>query len=183
MVPLDYVLAVAVLVAPLDSTDPIPLAEHACLMRAMREVAQGWEILDRREHNYVLLRADDFAADAHLLRKRYHELADAPPVSDAGRFPSRELACELLTFNRAYHRGLSVRRDSFGERDALCEALREADELYRLWDLVRDARSECYYVSVRRGALLALRQALGDVDYHRGVMPPHVPVWRFERRD
>ncbi|MFO0929890.1 MAG: hypothetical protein U0736_23170 [Gemmataceae bacterium] len=54
--------------APLDSTDPIPPAEHACLMRAMREVAAGWEILDRREHNYVLLRADDFAADAHLLR-------------------------------------------------------------------------------------------------------------------
>lgn len=183
MVPLDYVLAVAVLTAPLDPTEPVGLAEHACLLPALRQLAQAWEVLDPREHNYVLVRAEDFAADAQLLRKRYHELADAPPVSDALRFPSRELTCELLTFNRAYHRGLSVRRDSFGERAELCQALREADELYRLWDLVRDARSECYYVSVRRGALLALRQALGAADYNRGVLPPHVPLWRFERRD
>ncbi|MFO0929892.1 MAG: hypothetical protein U0736_23180 [Gemmataceae bacterium] len=62
-------------------------------------------------------------------------------------------------------------------------AQRAADELYRLWDPARDARSECYEQerpSAAQGTGCCGR-ALGDVDHHRGVMPPHVPVWRFER--
>ena len=59
----------------------------------------------------------------------------------------------------------------------------EADRLYHIWDLVRDAGSDCYYVTYRRQALAALREAIGRGDYYRGVLPPHVPVWRFGRRD
>lgn len=184
MVPLDYVLAVVVLTAPLENADPQCLAEHRGLMRTIRQVAEDWEILDRREHNHLLARPEEFSADVRLLRKRYHELAEAPPVSDALRFPCRELTCELLTFNRAFYRSLAVRRDALGSGpNNLDQALAEADQLYRVWDLVRDARSECYYVTVRRGALLALRQVLGEADYHRASLPPHVPVWQFARQD
>lgn len=184
MVPLDYVLAVAVLTAPIDQGKPSTLAEHACLGRALAEVALHWEILDPREARHFFHRPDDFISDLALLRRRYQELNDAPLVSDAQRLPGRETASELLAFNRAYHRTLTMRRDALGGmQDDLDTALCEVDQLYRVWDLVRDARSDCYYVSVRRHALLALRQTLGPAEYYRGQLPPHVPVWRFSRVD
>jgi hypothetical protein len=54
---------------------------------------------------------------------------------------------------------------------------------HQLWDAVRDARSECYYVTARRQALQSLRTTLGPDAYYRGALPPHVPVWRFGRMD
>ena len=90
----------------------------------------------------------------------------------------------LLSFNRAYRAHLAAREMVEGSaRDELGKALEEADQLYRVWDAVRDARSECYYVSVRRQALLTLQSALGPAAYFQGALPPHVPVWRFARRD
>src|SRR5258708_37572851 len=102
MVPLDYVLAVAALIGN-GGVEGESLREHACLARPVRAVAVHWEILDRREARFVMAKPDDFAPDLQLLRKRYRELSDAPPVIDCMRFPSRELVCDLLTFNRAYH--------------------------------------------------------------------------------
>ena len=184
MVPLDYVLAVAALTAAGGCGEGETLREHLCLSRPVRTVALHWEILDRREARYVMAKPDDFANDLTLLRRRYRELADAPPLIDGMRFPSRELVCELLTFNRAYHAHMTLRRDAEGvAHPELNDALAETDQLYHIWDMVRDARSEFYYVSVRRQALAALREAIGWPDYYRGVLPPHVPVWRFSRLD
>jgi hypothetical protein len=182
---LDYVLAVAVLTAPTGSDCPAhsPLTEHRCLGRVLKDVALHWELLDPRETNAFFRRPDDFPVDVQLLRRRYRLLAEAPFCSDALRFPTREACCELLTFNRAYHRGLKQRQEAVGTQGNSHLALQEAEQLYRIWDLVREARSDCYYVSVRRQALLALRQALGSEDYYKGQLPPHVPVWRFDRRD
>jgi hypothetical protein len=182
MLPLDYVLAVAVLTVPGGCDEGEVLHEHVCLARSIRAVALHWEILDPREARYVLVGAGDFVADLRLLQRRYHELADAPPVIDSLRFPARELVCELLAFNRAYHTNMTRRRDALGKsRPELEDALTEADQLYRIWDLVRDAGSEFYYISVRRQALAALREAIGRQDFYSGVLPPHVPVWRFAR--
>jgi hypothetical protein len=183
MVPLDHVLAVALLLAPLDSPTPVSLADHAALAATAQAVALCWEIVDPREAGYVLSRPEHFDADIQLVRQRCHELATAPPLADAQRFPCREMVCDLLAFNRAYHRTLALRKESLGDRDGIDDALGEVDQLYHIWDLVRDARSEFYYVSVRRAALAALRQAIGQDDYARGALPPHVPVWRFTERD
>lgn len=184
MFPFDYVLAVAVLIAPLDQVRSEELPRQPGLGRTIKEVALFWEILDRRESPSFFARPLDFAQDLELLRTRYRTLADAPPASDAYRFPPRDTACELLSFNREYTRTLRQRRQAVGSAlGDLDRALEEAEQLYRLWDLVRDARSDCYYVSVRREALLNLRRALGREDYYRGIMPPHVPIWRFDRRD
>jgi hypothetical protein len=184
MLPLDYVLAVAMLTSPAGGADGEPLAEHVCLARSLREVALHWEILDPREASYLMTGPEGFEGDVRVLQRRYQELADAPPAIDALRFPVRELVCELLTFNRAYHTHLLRRREAEGKgQQDLDDALTEADQLYHIYDLVRDARSDFYYVSVRRQALLALRQAIGWPDYASGLLPPHVPVWRFARRD
>src|SRR5262249_43280004 len=58
----------------------------------------------------------------------------------------------------------------------------EADQLDRLWDAVRDARSDCHHVSMRRQALRALRDTIGPAAYFWGALP-HVPLWRFARLD
>jgi hypothetical protein len=184
MVPLDYVLAVAVLTVPGGFADGEPLGEHACLARTVQSLALNWEILDPREASCVLTGPGAFEADLRLVQRRFRELVDAPPLADSKRFPERELVSELLTFNRAYHRHVTLRRDGEGKaHPQLADAVAEADRLYHVWDLVRDAGSDCYYVTYRRQALAALREAIGRGDYYRGVLPPHVPVWRFERRD
>jgi hypothetical protein len=183
MAPLDYVLAVALLLAPPEKGDPVPLPEFTSLGPTVQALALSWEVLDPRETSYVLARPLHFDTDLRLVRQRSHDLADAPPLADAQRFPPRDTICEMLSFNRDYHRNLSLRRQAQGGRDGLDEALDEADQLYRVWDAVRDARSEFYYVCVRREALAKLRQVLGPDAYARGVLPPHVPLWRFERRD
>ena len=67
--------------------------------------------------------------------------------------------------------------------DELRIALNETDHLYQVWDSVRDARCNYYYVTVRRQALKTLREMIGTEAFYRGELPPHVPVWRFPEID
>src|SRR5262249_38762752 len=116
--------------------------------------------------------------------RRHRDLADAPALHDGLRFPDPETVNQLLSFNRAYRQHLSVRQPveliRWGE---LRTALLETDQLHQLWDTVRDARCDYYYVTVRRQALKTLRTMLGDEAYYFGRLPPPVPVWRFQEID
>jgi hypothetical protein len=181
MFPLNYALAAALLTAPPDA----PAAPELATARpALQALAVSWELLDPCECRYVLTRAEDWPADLKLLRRRSQDLADAPPLYDCMRFPDRGLVNELLAFNRAYRRHLDSRQSlEVASRWELHEALQEADRLYQVWDMVRDARSDCYCVTVRRAALKKLREALGPQAFYSGTLPPHVPVWRFARID
>jgi len=183
MFPLDYLLAVALLTAPVDGSEATPDV-YASLSPTIQAVAIQWEILDPREVRYVLTRSEDFASDLKLLRRRYQELASAPPVSDCQRFPDRATISDLLTFNRAYRQHLDSRLSVELVRWwDLREAVQEADRLYQVWDTVRDARCDYYYVTVRRQALKRLRDTIGPEAYYGGRLPPHVPLWRFQRID
>jgi hypothetical protein len=201
MIPLDYVLAAALLAAPPGPgpcPGPLPGARPGAVQGPAEEkvgeglyplaptlavLAQHAEVMDRRE-NYLLSDPDEFVSDVCLLRRRMRLLADAPPLHDWRRFPERGVVSEFLEFNRAYLRHLEQRLAIEGtRRDELAEAIEETEQLYRIWDAVRDAGSECYYVTVRRTALLHLLQALGPDDYYGGKLPPHVPLWRFSRSD
>jgi hypothetical protein len=185
MIPLDFALAAALLttspVAPEDQQLP-PVDAFVTVRPTLQSLALSWEILDPRETRYVLNRAEDLAADLRLLRRRCVDLAEAPPLHDCMRFPDRALVNDMLAFNRAYRQNLdtlmSVERAQWWE---VRNVIQEVDRLYQIWDLVRDARCEYYYVSVRRGALKRLREAIGDDAYYSGCLPPHVPVWRFAR--
>jgi hypothetical protein len=185
MVPLDYVLAVAALtVAPASQDRPAVAKELVPLRSALREVALAWELLDPRELRYVLAGDEDLGADLDFLRRRRHDLAGAPFLMDCWRFPDRNVASDLLAFNRAYRQHLTQRELVGGPwPEEVQAAIRETDQLYHVWDSLRDARSDCYYVTVRRQALRALREALGPQAYACGALPPHVPVWRFNRAD
>ena len=178
MFPLDYVLAAALLTAPPDTVDPPGAADtYAVLCPTMQRVAQNWEILDPREVRYVLTRTEDYQADMDLLRKRNYDLADAPPLHDCVRFPPRAAVIELLSFNRAYGEQLEKRQHVHRAFAAeYQEALRETEELYQVWEAIRDARCEYYYITVRRQALKKVRDTIGTANYYNGTYPPHVPV-------
>jgi len=185
MIPLDYLLSVALLTTPGDPTEAAGAFDHFMSVRpTVQAVAVYWEVLDTREEKYVLNRQDDFAGDLKLLRRRWDDLADAPPLNDCMRFPDRSLISDLLSFNRSYREQLEHRQSLelvYGYE--LREVVSEVDRLYQIWDTARDARCEYYYISVRRGALKKLREAVGDQAYYSGQLPPHVPVWRFARID
>jgi hypothetical protein len=185
MVPLDYMLAVALLTSGPDCTEiPCPGDGLASVRPTLQALAVAWEVLDPREIRYVLTRHEDFAADLKLLRRRHRELADAPPLQDCMRFPDRALINELLAFNRTYRQHLDNRQAL--EQTywwELREAVQETERLYLIWDNVRDARCDYYYVTVRRQALKKIRETIGEDAYWSGTLPPHVPVWRFARID
>jgi hypothetical protein len=178
----DYFLAATLLTAPADTGEPAPNAQaFATLAPVLQGLAVQWEILDAREVRYILARPEDFASDLNLLRRRFHDLAEAPALRDGLRFPDREVVNDLLSFNRAYRQHLSIRQPVELVRWwELRTALQETDQLYQVWDTVRDARCEYYYVTVRRQALKRLRKLLGDEAYYFGRLPPHVPLWRFQ---
>ena len=183
MLPLEHVLAVAVLIVPPAGSEPEALPEHVCLLRTLRDVAVRLEVLDPREQGYFLPHPKHFADDLALLRKRYRDLAGAPTLAESAHLPTPAVAAERLAYNREHHRRLRLLRDGLGPRAAgLDHALAEADRLYHLWDALRDGRSECYYVTVRRQALLKVRRAIGDEAFFLGALPPAVPVYGYAPR-
>lgn len=184
MFAIDFVFAVALMTAPVEAPDLVPPEAYARLQPTLQALAVEWEILDPREVRYVMARPEDFAADLKLLRRRYHELADAPPLLDHVRFPDRSLVSDLLAFNRTYRQHLDGRQAlSMAPSWDLQETVQETDRLYQIWDSVRDAGCDYYYVTVRRTALKRLRDLIGANAYCAGHLPPHVPLWRFQQID
>ncbi len=177
----DLVLAAILLTTPPGTPEPAPPPDRWPALRdAIHQVAVQWEILDPRETRYVLTRPEDFCTDLNMLRRRYRELADAPPAADSLRFPDRNTVNELVRFNRAYRKHLDQRQQLEADRsEPLRAVMWETDRLYQVWDAVRDARCEFYYVTVRRTALKKLREMVGEEAYRSGNLPPNVPTWRF----
>jgi hypothetical protein len=181
----EYVMAAALLTAPegcLPRSQVPPL--YDALRPALQELAIRWEIMDPREKRYVMARSEDFHGDLKLLRRRYRRLVEAPRLAECLRFPDRATVNELLAFNRTYRQYLTARQPvDLVHAEELREALNETDQLYQIWDAVRDARCNYYYVTVRRQALKQLRCLLGAQAFYGSRLPPHVPVWRFPEFD
>ena len=181
MLALDSVLAAALLTTTVVPEPAKLQALYPSIRAPLQALALRWEILDPRELKYVLARPEDFPSDLSLLRRRYHDLAHAPAVADCARFPERSVVNDLLSFNRAYRQSVDVRQPvellHWGE---LRLAIQETDRLYQIWDTVRDARCDYYYVTVRRQALKRLRELIGDEAYYNATLPPCVPLWRFQ---
>jgi hypothetical protein len=103
-----------------------------------------------------------------------------PDLADLDRFPPHEAAATCVEFNRAYREHLTQRLDTELHHETwLTQVIAETDELYRAWDALADATSPWGCESWRRGRLAELRDLLGPA-YHAGLMPPCVPLWRFQ---
>jgi hypothetical protein len=181
MIAYDSLLAVALLTAGPGSPEPVGLqTRFSALREPLQKLAVRWEILDPRETRYILARPEDFVGDLNLLRRRYHELANAPAVADHQRFPDKGTVNNLLAFNRAYRQHIDVRQPvELIHWWELRLALQETDRLHQVWDAVRDARCDYYYVTVRRQALKKLRDLIGEDAYYNTNLPPCAPLWQF----
>ena len=181
----QIVLALALIsFSPSDDTQILNDAERLLIgshARLAQEFAVSAELLDRREMRYVLSKPEDFAADLNLLRRRNFDLCDSPCVVDSQRFPDRATVNDVLMFNRAYHTNLeNMQALSPVYSLELQRISRRTDELYAVWDAVRDSRCEYFYVTVRRQALKRLREQIGDEAYFLGAMPSPVPLEYFQ---
>ncbi len=174
-------LAFLLLTTPPGLIEAPPSEESwPALREALQKTAIDWEILDKRESAYLFSKRGEFSDDINILRRRYAEFADAPKVSESYRLPERNVVNDLIQFNRGYRKHLTdkqtLERDRFEQYDV---ALMETDRLYKVWDAVRDARCDFYYVTVRRAALKKLKAAIGEEAFLMGQLPPNVPTWRY----
>ncbi len=184
MSPCEYVLAVLLLTAPPESPVSRMLAPFALTLQpALIRTALVLEILDPREIGYEgRLTANSSSADADLkeLQTRYQDLQGAPPLAECSRFPPKQFIDELLATNRAYKASLETRLEvDRVHAELLRHAITETDDLHCVWNLLRNAQYECYYISVRRRALRELRDLIGPDAYCRSQLPPHLPIWHF----
>ena len=177
----DLILAAILLTTLPGSPEPLPTEEEFPAMRvAVHQMAIQWEILDTRETSYIFAKRSDFDSDLNLLRRRYQDFKDAPRLDESSRLPERKLVNELVQFNRLFRKHLAERHLLEQDRQEIyAEVMIETDRLYKVWDAVRDARCDFYYVSVRRQALLRLKEMLGEEDYRDVNLPPNVPTWRW----
>jgi hypothetical protein len=181
MVPSQYLLAVLLLSNPPGLVDPPNLAAHLAQWREpLLAVAVQYQILDPREVKETFTRPEDFHEQLANLRRHWHDLANAPAVEDCLRFPDRVTVNDLLAFNRAYRQHIDVRQPvELVHWWELRVTLQETERLYQIWDQVREARCDYYFIRVRRLALKKLRELVGDEAYYSGNLPPVVPNWRF----
>jgi hypothetical protein len=177
---LEMILAVALLSAPPDTSELSDYTViHPLLAPALKTVAMEWELLDPREMDR-LNNAQDFASDLKMLQDRFENMQNAPRVAEVNRFPGRDLVGDMLAFNRSYRDSVSSRLDiDMLHADELRTILGETDLLYRIYDALRDARCEYFYVQYRRQALAQLRDLIGMEAFYSGQLPPHVPLWRI----
>ena len=180
----DCVLAAVLLTAPPNAYAAENLEGWLEPLRpALVSLAVNQEILDEREVPNRLANAQDFAEDLELLQTRFAGLMNAPYLEECRRFPESELAGQFLTFNEAYHRDLSAQLVfDLLHADEIRSALLETEQLHRIWEALRDARNEFYYVGVRRQSLRSLRDMMGLEAFYTGQLPPQVPVWRLPRK-
>ena len=108
---------------------------------------------------------------------------NAPLLEERERFPPLKLVEQLVSHNRSYRKELEDRLaiDPL-HAEELRAAIDEAEHLFRIWETLRDAVTEHYYVDFRRQALDRLRDQVGLTAFYRGDMPPALPIWRFPRQ-
>lgn len=175
----EYLLQLGLSIALLTSPAAPPPELFKMVRRPLVDICLCCEVMDPREVRYVLATQADFVSDLRMLKARAESLADCPSVNASVIFPDRSIVNELLLFNRSYRQHLELCLTVHVRNKFLTEAKEETDYLYSIWDKVRDARCEYYYVHIRRQALGVLMRELGPENFWRTRLPPHVPTWRF----
>jgi hypothetical protein len=177
----DCALAALLLTAPVDLAPETDLAALAEWLRpTWVQLALDAEVLDPREDRFASGLSRDAAGDLKELQGCADAMLTAPPLDECQRFPDRKLINELLSFNRAYRSDLLARLaiDPL-HAEELRVALAETEQLYLIWNALRDAQCEYYYITVRRHSLQQLRDLVGERSFYSGELPPHVPYWHF----
>jgi hypothetical protein len=167
---LETLLALAILTG--DS--PVDAVTIHVLRPQILALGLDAEIVDPREKGFLL--GMDPVGDLETIRGRYVQFATAPLLHEARRFPDRTFVCEALALNRAYRLRLTERLGvDLIHADQIHATIQETDRRYEVWDAVRDARCDYYYVTIRRQSLSLLRDLIGDESFYLGRLPSVVP--------
>ncbi|MBY0522313.1 MAG: hypothetical protein K2R98_02895 [Gemmataceae bacterium] len=161
-------------------TDP-PVASQARpeVWQALKEISVGLELVGPHE-NW----ASDFRSELRYVRHYWRTLQDAPRLADCNTLPSSAAVAELCRLNEQYQCHVQTQQAILIHRaDDLAEVLREARQLYQVWDAVRRATGPNQAWAYRRRMLRNVREMVGEQAYYSGQLPPAVPVWRFQRID
>jgi hypothetical protein len=186
MLPFDAMMCLALLTGPEDPlSDAIaPASWIYSLRESLADCAESLEIMDVRERPYILGRDDDIYSDVRLLRRRHMELLHAPHLWVGDLMPDSDTLSRNLAFNRQFRQELERRhRVDLGQARVLQAVMHETDNLHRIWDLAHDAMCGSYYIVYRRQALRNLREVIGEQAIQSGLLPPHIPIWRFQSID
>lgn len=176
-----FLFALALLTSP-DEPEPVPEAARPLLFAPMRHLAVSMDLLSEKEsgwHLHLWTKAS-WRGDLENLRCRYRDVKDAPPSTDARLFPTAEHCQKLIDFNVEHQSWLDAQVIIFPWKN-FDNWIAENRKLKYTWELVKYSTQDYHDLSKRRLALKHLRHTLGDDAYYRGQLPPHVPVWRFQR--
>lgn len=172
----DAVLAAALLTSPSGPPSATNAAWSDRLGPFVIALAIEAEVLDPREGDRIFQKPHHFRHDLNLLRDRWQDLSNAPFVEEGRRFPACSPAKECLALNRAVREELLQRIAQDASRaEEWRNALEENERLHQIWEEVRYANG-CYDITVRRRALMRLRELLGAEAFYRGHLPPPVPL-------
>jgi len=107
-----------------------------------------------------------------------------PKLSCAYHFgyPNRIITKDILIFNQNYQSYCRFRIEHSNSNDInyFGNALMETKEIHKIYDALDDALNDDYSLYRRRKALFNMRKDLGDENFYKGILPPPVPIWRYE---
>ena len=149
------------------------------IWEALKEISVSLELVGPHE-NW----ASDFRSELRYVRHYWRTLQDAPRLADCNVLPAAWMVQDLCRVNEQYQCHLQNQQIIYPHRaDDLGEVLREARQLYQVWDAVRRATGPTQAWAYRRRMLRQLRDMLGEDDYYAARLPPSVPLWRFKEID
>jgi len=104
-----------------------------------------------------------------------------PPVSDCNRLPAQDVIEHGRICGIYYRQYLISRRAvRLQDGDRYDDYLREANRLYKVWEIIDEATVPHLPWQMKRKALAKLKDLVGEEAYFRGHWPPPVPLWNFE---
>jgi hypothetical protein len=150
------------------------------LASEMQFVCIAVEVMDSRERKQMFVKPEEFAGDLSTMRTRLKSLYDAPRLHECYLWPERAISGEMILMNRDIKRRIEAIYELYPESRSLKLVLEDLEARYQLWDAARDARTEFYYIHIRREAMKKLLNLLGEEAFSRGELPFGVPTWRVE---
>lgn len=123
------------------------------------------------------------------LFKEYIEVKqnDYPDIAWAYNFNclDKSFTRQVLEFNSRYQVYCILKMEyvNFEEFKWWSAAYAETKELHKIHDLLDDAFHENFNLFRKRKSLCELRKRIGEKNFYSGILPPPVPIWRFELFD
>lgn len=105
-----------------------------------------------------------------------------PPGSDRHHFPHLHICQENVKFSKQYIQHIEFQQclypHLFKEYDKI---LKDAEWCHRCWSRLEYVQMKPWNETSDRCFLGKIREMVGEEAYYGGQMPPHVPIWHFQK--